>query len=86
MIVGVCFSGVAGVGGACKRVMNIQQKYESAKTSFNQLSDLGRESKVILARNHLTADDKQQLLNDISHKLSLIEDSALPIPDVKHFI
>lgn len=79
IIIGVATTGVGGIAGAVKRGLNIQQKYESVKTSFNQLSDLGRESKIILARNHLSSDDKQSLLSDISHKLSLIEDSSLPI-------
>ena len=79
MIIGVATTGVGGIFGAVKRGLNIQQKYESVKTTYNQLSDLSRESKIILARNHLSSDDKQALLSDISHKLSLIEDSSLPV-------
>ena len=79
MIIATTFSTIGSVGGAVKRVVNLVGKYESFKTSYNQLSDLERESRIILARNHLTSGDLDDLLNSISQRLSLIEDSSLPI-------
>ena len=79
MIIATTFSTIGSVGGAIKRVVNLVGKFESFKTSYNQLSDLERESRIILARNHLTSNDCEDLLNSISQRLSLIEDSSLPI-------
>ena len=79
LIISATFASINSVGSAVKRVVNIREKHESYKTTYNQLSDLFRESRVILARNHLDSDDLDNLLNDISNRLSLIEDSSLPI-------
>ena len=79
LIIGAVFSSVSTVGGAMKRVYNTQGKYESCKTTFNQLSDLERESRAVLVRNHLESNDLQNLLDDINNRLSLIEDTACPI-------
>ena len=79
LIVGAVFTSVSTVGGAMKRVYNTQGKYESCKTTFNQLSDLERESRAVLVRNHLESTDLQNLLDDINNRLSLIEDTSLPI-------
>ena len=79
LIIGAVFSSVSTVGGAMKRVYNTQGKYESCKTTCNQLSDLERESRAVLVRNHLESNDLQNLLDDINNRLSLIEDTACPI-------
>lgn len=79
LIIGASLSTVSTVGSAIKRVIDIRSKFESYRTTYNQLSDLFRETKIVLAKNHLTPDDYQSLLNDVSNRLSLIEDSALPI-------
>ena len=67
LIIGAVFSSVSTVGGAMKRVYNPQGKYESCKTTFNQLSDLERESRAVLVRNHLESNDLQNLLDDINN-------------------
>ena len=79
LIIGAVFSSLSTITGAVKRVYNVLGKYESCKTTFNQLSDLERESRAVLVRNHLESHDLQNLLEDINTRLSLIEDSSLPI-------
>ena len=79
LIVGASFTAVSSVGSAVKRVLNVINKYECYKTTFNQLADLERETQITLARNHLKSEDLQSLLHSIAGRLSLIEDSALPI-------
>ena len=79
LIVGAVFTSISTVSGAMKRVYGVQAKYESCKTTFNQLSDLERESRAVLVRNHLDSSDLQNLLDDINNRLSLIEDSAIAI-------
>ena len=79
LIIGSILTTVSSVSSAVKRVIGIQQKMEMCNTTYHQLSDLLRETKIILIRNHLNSDDYQNLLNDVSNRLSLIDDSALPI-------
>lgn len=80
LIIGSVFASVNAVGGAIKRVIDVKAKYESCKTTYNQLSDLDRETRAVLVRNHLEKKDLQHILDDVNNRLSLIEDSALPIP------
>jgi hypothetical protein len=54
-------------------------KYESYKTSYTQLSDLEREARIVLVKNHLSGEDLSNLLNEVNQRLSLIEDSSQPI-------
>lgn len=79
LIIGSVFASVNAVGSAIKRVVDVKAKFESCKTTVNQLSDLDRETRAVLARNHLEKKDLQNILDDVNHRLSLIEDSALPI-------
>ena len=62
-----------------KRTFDYKRKYESSKTTYNQLSDLHRDLKTALVKNNLDTDDIQNLLNDCNIRLSLIEDTSLPI-------
>ena len=79
LIIGSVFASINGVGSAVKRVIDVKAKYESCKTTYNQLGDLDRETRAVLVRNHLEKKDLQNILDDIIHRLSLIEDSSLPI-------
>lgn len=67
---------IATLIGAISKVMKLQQKYENNKTTYLNLNNLSREIKIIVCRNHLTNEERQALLVDISNKLSLIDDSA----------
>ena len=79
LIVGSVFATVNTVGSAVKRVVDIKAKYESCKTTVNQLSDLERETRAVLARNHLEKKDLESILDDMNMRISLIEDSSLPL-------
>ena len=79
LIIGSVFASVNAVGSAIKRVVDVKAKFESCKTTVNQLSELDSETRAVLARNHLEKKDLQNILDDVNHRLSLIEDSALPI-------
>ena len=81
LITGTIMGAVSGVMSSVKSVSGIKRKIETHKTTFLNLKELSRESKIVLARNHLTADDKIALLNDISHRLSIIDDSAIPLTE-----
>jgi len=79
LIVGTVFSSISTVGTAIKRVFSIREKYESCKTTYNQYSDLLRETRTILVKNHLSSQDLTTLLNDINNRMSLIEDASIPL-------
>jgi hypothetical protein len=79
LIVGSVFATVNTVGSAVKRVVDIQSKFESCKTTVNQLSDLERETRAVLSRNHLEKKDLESILDDMNMRISLIEDSSLPL-------
>ena len=77
LIIGSVFASINAVGSAVKRVVDVKAKFESTKTTVNQLSDLERETRAVLTRNHLEKKDLQNLLDN--NRLSLIEDSSLPL-------
>ena len=79
LIVGSVFATVNTVGSAVKRVVDIKAKFESCKTTVNQLSDLERETRAVLSRNHLEKKDLESILDDMNMRISLIEDSSLPL-------
>jgi hypothetical protein len=79
LIIGSVFASVNTIGSAVKRVIDIKAKYESCKTTVNQLSDLERETRAVLARNHLEKKDLEDILDDMNMRISLIEDSSLPL-------
>ena len=79
LIIGSVFASVNAVGSAVKRVIDIKAKFESCKTTVNQLSDLERETRAVLARNHLEKKDFESILDDMNMRISLIEDSSLPL-------
>lgn len=79
LMCGTVLCATSTIFSAIKRTLNIQSKYQSHKTTHGQLSDLLLQSKIIVSRNHLSADDKKELLETIKNQLSLIEDSALPV-------
>jgi hypothetical protein len=79
LIVGSVFATVNTVGSAVKRVVDIQSKFESCKTTVNQLSDLERETRAVLSRNHLEKKDLESILDGMNMRISLIEDSSLPL-------
>ena len=79
LIIGSVFASINAVGSAVKRVVDVKAKFESTKTTVNQLSDLERETRAVLTRNHLEEKDLQNLLDDMNNRLSLIEDSSLPL-------
>ncbi len=78
LAIGTAFSAVSTVSNAISKSVNYEGKYESCKTTFNQLSDLERDVKATLVKNSLSSKDIQDLLYNIGLRLSLIEDSSLP--------
>jgi len=79
LIIGSVFASINAVGSAVKRVVDVKSKFESCKTTVNQMSDLERETRAVLSRNHLEKKDLESILDDMNMRISLIEDSSLPL-------
>jgi hypothetical protein len=79
LIVGSVFASINTIGSVVKQTIDVKAKFESAKTTVNQLSDLDRETRAVLSRNNLEKKDLQHILDDMIHRLSLIEDTSLPL-------
>lgn len=76
LLVSGCLSSLSMIGGAVKQALSIKNKWSESRNSYKQLNDLAREVHILLARNHLTTTDIDNLLTDIHHRLALIDDSA----------
>ena len=79
LIVGASLTSISALVSAVKRAVNITHKYESSKTTYTQYSELERDIRTTLVRNHLDSQALQILLQDTNNRLALIEDSSLPI-------
>jgi len=78
-IIGGTLGAVSTLASVIKKSLNFSQKYESHKSTANSLSDLYRDTNITLGKNGLSTDDKAHMLLDISHRMSIISDNALPI-------
>ena len=65
--------------GIINKTLDFQGKYLNHKNTANCLNDLYRDTNITLGKNGLSSDDKAHILNDLAHRLSIIENSALPL-------
>ena len=77
--VGTGFGFISTFLGVINKTLDFQGKYLNHKNTANCLNDLYRDSNIVLGKNGLSTDDKAHLLNDIAHRLSIIENSSLPL-------
>jgi len=61
-----------------KRAYSVREKLDRFKTSWCNFSDLSRELRITLVRNHLSIEDFENLANSFNLRISIIEDSQLP--------
>lgn len=76
---GSAFGFVSTIMSVVKKTLDFNGKHISHKNTANTLSDIYRDTNITLGKNGLSNDDKAHILNDISHRLSIIENSSLPI-------
>lgn len=74
-IVSMVSSSIALIVSAMKSKLNIRTKWARSNNVAMNLNDLNREILIVLARNNLSSSDLDHILNDIHHRLSLIEES-----------
>ena len=77
VIVGLIFGSCSSIGSSLNDSMDNLNKFLVTRTTYNQLSDLEREIRSVLLKNHLTSDDLSNLIDDTNHRISLIQDSSL---------
>lgn len=77
LILGSVFASCSTIGSAINDSMNNETKYQTTRTTYLQLSNLERDTRGILLRNHLTSDQLDELLSDLNHRIGLIADSSL---------
>ena len=77
LIVGLSCGSMSTIGSAINDSMNYDTKYQTTRTTYLQLSNLEREIRHILLKNHLSSEDLDELIENIDNKLGLINDSSL---------
>jgi len=75
------FGSLNMVGSTVKKTVGLSNKWSESKGIYTALNDLSREITILLARNHLTSDDLDVMMNDLHHRLSLIEDRSPLVGD-----
>jgi hypothetical protein len=77
VIIGLIFGSCSSVGSAVNDSLSNLDKYLTTRTTFQQYSNLEREIRSVLLKNHLSSEDLDDLIEDTNHKISLIQDSSL---------
>lgn len=75
VILSLCSASIGGLINMATLAGGLNQKIMAYNVSAHQYADLYRDITVTLKRNHLTSEDYDDLLIDINHRLTLIEDS-----------
>ena len=76
-IIGLIFGSCSAVGSAVNDSLSNLDKYLTTRTTWQQYSNLEREIRSVLLKNHLSSEDLDDLIEDTNHKISLIQDSSL---------
>ena len=82
LIVGTVLTTISTITKAVKNVYKLNDTIESFKTTFQQYSDLERDLRTILYKNHLTNEEIINILDDFNNRISLIQDTAIIITKI----
>lgn len=77
--IGTGFGFVSTFISVISKTLDYNGKHLTYKSTANSLSDIYRDTNITLGKNGLSNDDKAHMLNDISHRLSILENNSLPI-------
>lgn len=77
VIVGSACATISTSASAINDGMNNQDKHLTSRTTYNQLSNLERNTRAQLIRNHLDSQQIDDMVTDINHQLALINDTIL---------
>jgi len=79
LIVSLSCTSVSSIISVVASSMGFDERYHSHQTTHLQYSDLFRDTNNRLVRNHLSSEDLDGMLSDLSNSLGLIEDVSSPI-------
>ena len=79
MIIGLTTTTISGICSAITSSIDLEGKIHSHNTSNLQYNYLYRDISARLLRNGMSTEDLDNLLAEINTRMSLIEDSSLPI-------
>ena len=77
VIIGSACATISTSASAVNDGQNNQDKHLSSRTTYNQLSNLERNTRAQLIRNHLDSQQIDDMVQDINHQLALINDTIL---------
>jgi hypothetical protein len=75
-LISAIFSSAGFVGGALQKTWDVGNKWAESKELCSRYTDLHMEMMIVLGKNHLTSLQLDAILNDLHHRLSLIETSS----------
>ena len=77
VIIGSTCATISTSASAINDGMNNVDKHLTSRTTYNQLSNLERNTRAQLIRNHLSSEQIDDMVSDINHQLALINDTIL---------
>ena len=77
VIIGTSCATISTAASAINDGQNNQDKHLTSRTTYNQLSNLERQTRAQLIRNHLNSQQIDEMVSDINHQLALINDTIL---------
>jgi hypothetical protein len=77
LAIGTGCAGLSSIGSAMNTSMNNQDKFLTCRNSYNQLGDLERSIRARILHNHLSSKDCDNIIEELNHTISLINDSSL---------
>lgn len=78
-IIALSATSISAIISAISSTIDLEGKIHSHNTSNLQYNDLYRDISARLLRNGMSSEDLDNLLSEINTRMSLIEDSSLPI-------
>jgi len=79
LIVALTTTSISTVTSAIVTAYELENKLHSHQVSYLQYTDIYRDISSKLFRNHLSSEDYDIMLSEINNRLSIIEDTELPI-------
>lgn len=77
VIIGSACATISTSSSAINDGMNNADKHLTSRTTYNQLSNLERNTRAQLIKNHLDSQQIDDMVSDINHQLALINDTIL---------
>jgi len=77
LIIGSACMSISTITSATSNALSFNDKYIICRTTYTQLEDLNRQVRSQLLKNHLTSEQYDEILEEMAHTISLINDSSI---------